>query len=307
MHLIEDAFQCICTLSTIDGGKRMIYQSPHHGIQAICKGLTKVTEAERQLPPRLQTLNHAILAIRDAPLTDQADINQMVEDSLSAIAFLAEHFKTSVSMLKFNILETFITLFSSLKGLPFQKLVTGSEKWLDDIKEGIYSILSSKVTDKQRDPAIMLSGFMLQNFGSTWVIGKGQTAGVFFELLVHIVKIEIRMILEDSSLLQAKHALLSGCYWITENIIEVIGSSYEEGNRQFGLEKLSRIQQSLYEIFQSIVWYLQECKDKNATSDAIAYESARILGIWLSEDTETLHQEIIELLPFLLALQTDIK
>ncbi len=55
-----------------------------------------------------------------------------------------------------------------------------SSNWIENIRIGLFSVLTGKVTEKYRDPAIILSSILLEKLKPSWIWGEKVTK--YFQL-----------------------------------------------------------------------------------------------------------------------------
>lgn len=112
---------------------------------------------------------------------------------------------------------------------------TNSENtfWPASVLKGLMDMLTSKLTDKQRNPALRLASVVLTTFGVDWIIRTSEdrnTANQFIVLLVHLSCIEIRMSLEDRTIdkILPKEEVIGSCYGIIETLVRFISGHHFE-------------------------------------------------------------------------------
>ena len=123
------------------------------------------------------------------------------------------------------------------------------------------------------------------------------------------------MHLEEQNLdiIMANSELLVACYYIVESAVSYLSNPE---NALSGILKQSRkIQQALNNAFAAILKFLHELSTNVLPNDPKKLEEAqmkyfvcatiRILGAWLSEESQALRDEVYDILPFILQLGSD--
>ena len=139
--------------------------------------------------------------------------------------------------------------------------------------------------------------------------------GRFFFVVLNLACIEVIMHLEEQNLdiIMANSELLVACYYIVESAVSYLSNPE---NALSGILKQSRkIQQALNNAFAAILKFLHELSTNVLPNDPKKLEEAqmkyfvcatiRILGAWLSEESQALRDEVYDILPFILQLGSD--
>ena len=139
--------------------------------------------------------------------------------------------------------------------------------------------------------------------------------GRFFFVVLNMACIEVIMHLEenDIDIIMANSELLVACYYIVESAVSYLSNPE---NHLSGIIKQSRrIQSALNDAFTAILKFLHELsttiipnEPKKMEEDQMKYfvcATIRILGAWLSEETQALRDEVYDILPFILQLGSD--
>ncbi|KAG8143072.1 hypothetical protein E2320_000348 [Naja naja] len=172
-----------------------------------------------------------------------------------------------------------------------------SSECLLPLYRGLASILTSKLSSSQRDPALKLSACLSQACSSAW-IPAGSSGSKFFALLVNLACVEVRLTLEelDLSEVDKKRELMAACYILME--LAIVECTREKGSLLQETQKVQLVG-ILEEALGAVIHYLRQVGQKKL-EDPFIFASVRILGAWLAEETSFLKQEICDLLPFLI-------
>jgi hypothetical protein len=297
--LLEDTLNCLFVISTSSDGRKFIFEAKC--IQSLAYLITTYS-SDKIMMLAVQLLHH-ILSFKEPFI--RAEI--ILPDITNILPLLSKVFRSNRTLLQFQILDTLILLLSFIG--PFIASIT-SQQWVEDIRQGLFTILSSKISEKQRNPAISLSSIMLEYLGEQWAMGEEGTpgsGGKFIELLIHFITIEIKVALEDPQ--PSKYLdTLSTSYWILEKFVIFLSHGEEDSNnlrlwKNLSADALYRTNQNFLAAFGCILEYLGACRDENKSTDPLALASVRVLGAWLAEETEGLKKETIAVLPFLLEVK----
>ncbi|XP_077193693.1 neurochondrin isoform X2 [Paroedura picta] len=210
-------------------------------------------------------------------------------DLMGVLGTLSTEFQKAEDMTKFQLCEALRHFVP-----PLLPLGSGC---LQSLYQGLSSILSSKLSASQRDPALKLAACLTQACGSEW-IPTGRSGSKFFALLANLACVEVRLSLEELDLAEVdkKQELVAACYILMEHAI--LECTREEGSLLREVQKVQLVG-ILEEAFAAVVYYLRQA-GREKLGDPFIFASVRILGAWLAEETSSLKQEICDLLPFLL-------
>lgn len=124
--------------------------------------------------------------------------------------------------------------------------------------------------------------------------------------------IEVIMHLEEQNLdiIMANSELLVACYYVVESAVSYLANP--ENQLSAVIKQSRRIQQALNNAFAAILKFLQELSKNILKSNPEKMEdpqvkyficaTIRILGAWLSEETQALREDVYEIMPFIMAL-----
>ncbi|XP_048356003.1 neurochondrin isoform X2 [Sphaerodactylus townsendi] len=276
--MINDVYQCLgAILATPKGPRELVNRG---ALVALCQAYVNHSYGYDQA---LQLLV-GLLTSAEAKCWLRAPSALMgVLDALSA------EFQKAEDVTKFQLCE-------ALRHFVPPLLLPGSE-CLQSLYQGLSSILSSKLSASQRDPALKLAACLTQAYGSGW-IPTGRSGSKFFALLANLACVEVRMSLEylDLAAIDEKQELVATCYVLMEHAI--LECTREEESLLQEEQKVQLVG-ILEEAFGAVVYYLSQAGWEKLT-DPFVFASIRILGAWLAEETSSLKQEICDLLPFLL-------
>lgn len=151
---------------------------------------------------------------------------QLIARSLPAVVALlpplAALFKQNQQALKFRVLDSLVATLSlllhekesspSLHATVNEEMerVTQSTLWAADIRHALNDLLVSKISTKERDPALMLVFLMMTHLGGHWLFvpiplatqgaKDAGAGGKFVSVAMNLVCVETRIILEDQEL-----------------------------------------------------------------------------------------------------------
>ncbi|OXA42705.1 neurochondrin homolog [Folsomia candida] len=185
--------------------------------------------------------------------------------------------------------------------------------WPSAILKGLVDILSSKITEKQRNPALRLASVMLSTLGVDWIIKKteqGPEAYQFLVLLVHLSCIEVRMALENRSLdkVMANDDLIGACYSIIETTVRFMSGTHFENLDEKQKEQVFHSLKGAYWAVLGFINQIQKEAMKNprkfwdARKKLLTCASIRCLAAWLADEAASMKEDVYKILPFMLAL-----
>nr|CAG4645382.1 EOG090X0266 [Lynceus sp. MCZ IZ 141354] len=178
--------------------------------------------------------------------------------------------------------------------------------WAKITLKGISDILSSKVNQSLRDPALHCAARLLELQGLEWSLSVGDVPKQFLLLLVNLACVEIRMKLEERTLAEAMTGgeLLMSCYTIVELFISFMVttpfSQFDDKQRDQVFCALKGAVNAVLEFFSHIVPSLTD--NPFNSEDPVTHflcASLRIVGAWFAEETSALNVNL-ELVPFYL-------
>ena len=300
--LVHDAYQVIMAIVSTKKGRQAFISN--RGIHFLCEITVKQTfQAEDALKLLLNILTvegHRCWAYHSGP----EDFNNLLMKFCREFAILHDD-------QKFELCDVIRTIVRS-----FPKNNFDEEPWLPLLQRGLHDILFSKITKKQRDPAMQLVASVIEVSDFEWCLtdnAETQERGRFFLIILNLATIEVIMHLEEQSLdeIMEKSELLVSCYYIIESAV-----AYMASDRLLLLDQRQRGQlyTALKNGFTSILGFLQELsltlKEQtyhleNHQKKYFVCATIRILGAWLSEETMAMREEVYEILPFILTLSNE--
>ncbi|XP_043915426.1 neurochondrin isoform X2 [Protopterus annectens] len=281
--VIEDAYQCLFAIAETPAGQQHLLD--HGSVSALC--LTYQSQnhghsrALQLLKILLNTMGFQCWKKSKSELMD-------------VFCMLCREFCQSEDSKKFELCEI-LSFF-----LPSPPSLTSSPLGIECLKNtytGLSSILKSKLTVSQRDPALKLSSCLLSDYGIDWILADSRRArSKFLSLLVNLACVEVRLYLEDTVLEEdERQAVIAACYGIIEfGMMTCINAETLLLTQE---QKLQLID-IMTEAFGAVVYYLKQV-DLERMHSPFIFASVRILSAWLAEETSSLKQEICDLLPFL--------
>ncbi|XP_070805868.1 neurochondrin isoform X1 [Pituophis catenifer annectens] len=276
--MIDDAYQCLrAILATPKGPRELINRG---ALSALCQAYVNHSYGYDQA---LQLLV-GLLTSAETKCWQRA-----TTDLIGVLTVLSAEFQKAEDMTKFQLCEVLARFVPPL-------LPPGSECLLP-LYRGLSSILTSKLSASQRDPALKLSACLSQACSSAW-IPAGSSGSKFFALLVNLACVEVRLTLEELDLTEVdkKRELMAACYILME--LAIVECTREKGSLLQETQKVQLVG-ILEEALGAVIHYLRQVGQKKL-EDPFIFASVRILGAWLAEETSFLKQEICDLLPFLI-------
>ena len=244
--LVHDAYQVIMAIVSTRKGRQSFIQN--RGIHFLCEITIKQTfQAEDALKLLLNILTiegHKCWAYHSGP----EDFNNLLMKFCREFAILHDD-------QKFELCDVIRTIIRS-----FPKNNFDEEQWLPLLQRGLHDILFSKITKKQRDPAMQLVASVIEVSDFEWCLtdnAETQERGRFFLIILNLATIEVIMHLEEQSLdeIMENSELLVSCYYIIESAV-----AYMASDRLLLLDQRQRGQlyTALKNGFTSILGFLQE-------------------------------------------------
>jgi hypothetical protein len=153
-----------------------------------------------------------------AAATDGPIIRDITKASTVFLNHLARITRQNQTKIKFHALKLAGSLISTVGSL----IPNDETQWMDDIRSGLKEILQNKLGDNERDVALTVSSIILQKLGPKWLIpsttsiklspsvtdaqdaNSSLSSGQFVTLLVHMACAEVRVRLDDETLIRPK-------------------------------------------------------------------------------------------------------
>ncbi|KAJ3412307.1 hypothetical protein HDV05_000965 [Chytridiales sp. JEL 0842] len=180
----------------------------------------------RQLAMQTLELLLSLISMDMAELVSSSEGQQKLLEDLSgsstiAMLTLSKVLKNDQTKLKFDALKLMGTLISSMGSLIRKDDTLGN-----NLRDGLMQIVQSKLGDAERDLALTVSSMVIQIFGPQWLLPlspilnlasssqnteskekkpKVLTHAQFTTLLVHMACAEIRVRLDDDTLIRPAH------------------------------------------------------------------------------------------------------
>ncbi|XP_066494569.1 neurochondrin isoform X2 [Tiliqua scincoides] len=275
--MIDDAYQCLgAILATPQGPRELVNRG---GLSALCQAYVNQSYGSDQA---LQLLV-GLLTVAETKCWQRA-----TSDLVRVLNILSAEFQKAEDLTKFQLCEV-------LPRFVPPRLSAGAE-CLQPLYRGLSSILTSKLSVSQRDPALKLAACLSQACGSKW-IPAGSSGSKFFALLANLACVEVRLSLEELDLTEVdkKQELVAACYVLME--LAIVECTREESSLLREAQKVQLVG-ILEEAFGAVIHYLRQV-GREKMEDPFIFASIRVLGSWLAEETSSLKQEICDLLPFL--------
>jgi len=300
--LINDAYQVIMVIVSTQKGRQAFISN--RGIHFLCEiNVKQIFQCEDALKLLLNILTiegHKCWTYHSGP-----------EDFNNLLMKFCREFSILEDDQKFELCDVIRTILRS-----FPKTNFDEESWLSLLQKGLHNIRFSKITKKQRDPAMQLVASVIEVSDFEWCLtdnAETQERGRFFLIILNLATIEVIMHLEEQSLddIMGQSELLVSCYYIIESAV-----SYMASDRLLLLDQRQRGQlyTALKNGFTSILGFLQELSVTlkehphhldDPKKKYFVCATIRILGAWLSEETMAMREEVYDLLPFILSLSNE--
>ncbi|XP_072103374.1 neurochondrin isoform X1 [Mobula birostris] len=283
--MIDDSYQCLQALSACSEGQRQLVTQGT--VSALCQAyINQCRGCEKALCLLVSLLN----------AMENICWNTSRPELLNVCNMLSEQFAAEEGNRKFelcNVMQHFLPSTCILKEDP---IFTAC---LKNCYTGLFSILNSKLSISQRDPALKLAGLLLAVYGSDWILaGNDDTRSKFLSLIVNLACVEVRICLEDPGLeaTYSKPDVITACYSIIEfgMMVCVLDDKVHLTEAETG--QLVKI---MVEAFGAIIGYLKQVNEEQLR-DPFVFASVRVLGAWMAEETSALKEDICEVLPFLI-------
>ncbi|XP_030074294.1 neurochondrin [Microcaecilia unicolor] len=216
-------------------------------------------------------------------------------DLVKVLSRLSRDFQKAEDMSKFKLCEILPRF------LPPSPLLMESSWGVEcqrSIYQGLARILSSKLDESRRNPALQLAGCLVSDYNADWILAESRLKNSkFLALLVNLACVEVRLCLEepDPGYADSRQNLITACYAAMELGIQ---ECTREESLLTEAQKLQLIA-ILQEACGAIMYYLNQVGWQRM-EDPFIFASVRILSAWLAEETSALKEEVCELLPFLI-------
>lgn len=182
------------------------------------------------------------------------------------------------------------------------------DDWPKKALLALESILSNRLGTVQRDHALVLTSRMLDLFGVRWGMKATPNPRTFLLLLINLACIEVRMKLEDKTMEQAIEAgdVIVACYLIMENFITfMVTQEFLEFDSKQREQAYCALKGAVGAILS--VLYQTSIEHDNTWKLPLAdlrtgfvYSAVRVIGCWLSEETTSMKDDVISVLPFII-------
>lgn len=235
--MIDDAYQCLnAILATPRGPRELVKRG---ALSALCRAYVNHSYGRDKA---LQLLV-GLLSSAEAKCWQSA-----ASDLMDVLNALSAEFQTAEDMTKFQLCEV-------LSHFVPPVLPPGSA-CLRFLYRGLSSILTSKLSASQRDPALKLAACLAQACDLDW-IPAGSTGSKFFALLANLACVEVRLSLEepDPADVDKKQELVATCYVLME--LAIMECAREEGSLLGEAQKVQLVG-ILEEAFGAVIHYLRQ-------------------------------------------------
>lgn len=220
---------------------------------------------------------------------------------------IALDFETDHTERKFELCIILQALLQSCRKDMISFATAKEESWPLSIHKGLSDILGSKISKKQRDPALKLTSVMMDLLGADWAMIDKDKPKIYFLLLIQLASIEVRMQLENKQFKDviANADLITACFIILEVSISYIVTD------QLELEQKEK--QSLYTAlkgaFATVISLLSSVSKMKALTDVkekiFVCALVRVLTAWLAQETSAMRPQVYAVLPYVLTIAND--
>ncbi|KAJ3035102.1 hypothetical protein HDV00_004324 [Rhizophlyctis rosea] len=241
----------------------------------------------------------------------------------SALQPLSAIFASEHTALKFRILQLLIQILSSTKTIHSNRLAHDLG-WEGNIRQGLKDIFGSKISQSQRELALVLSAIMIRMVGPTWMFGispdkKGKgterlSHAQFGTILLHIACAEIRVTLDDlpdtdyfDDTAQPAQ-ILPACYEILERTMRFLVDGQYDESEVLASDNLLSLRGALGEAFAAVGAFLvdrmtryQVKADFKVFDNIVTAFSIRASATYLGEVTDLPAKEVSHVIPALVA------
>ncbi|XP_029171157.1 neurochondrin homolog [Nylanderia fulva] len=220
---------------------------------------------------------------------------------------IALDFETDHTERKFELCIILQALLQSCRKEVISFATAKEESWPLSIHKGLSDILGSKISKKQRDPALKLTSVMMDLLGADWAMMDKDKPKIYFLLLIQLASIEVRMQLEDKQFKTVvdNADLITACFIILEVSIGYIVTD------QLDLEQKEK--QSLYTAlkgaFAAVIALLNSVSKMkpltNVKDKIFVCALVRVLTAWLAQETSAMRPQVYAVLPYVLTVAND--
>lgn len=240
--MIDDVYQCLsAVVATTRGPRELVTKGT---VSALCQAYLNGSYGS----DRALTLLLGLLAVAEARCW-QRDAPHL----LAVLSKLSNDFLMTEDMTKFELCDVLPHF------IPLSPLLTQDSqgcKCLHRLYKGLANILSSKLSQSQRDPALKLAACLVQACGSEW-IPAGSAGSKFLALLVNLACVEVRLTLEEPDPLEVegKKEVVTACYILIEMGIQECLREEKPLLEEMQKVQLMRIME---EAFGAVIFYLRQ-------------------------------------------------
>lgn len=299
LQVVREAYHCLKSVASVDKGKEALVTSG--AIFRLCELFANQAFNSDEALQIIGTIGFKLKS------KTWAKSPEAFADTMDRLTL---QFETDQSEQKFEICGLMAGIIPT-SNISTEEFYT--KFWPAAILKGLVDILSSKITEKQRNPALRLASVMLSTLGVDWIIKKteqGPEAYQFLVLLVHLSCIEVRMALEGRTLdkVMANDDLIGGCYSIIETTVRFMAGTHFENLDEKQKEQVFHSLKGAYWAVLGFINQIQKEAMKNprkfwdARKKLLTCASIRCLAAWLADEAASMKEEVYKVLPFMLAL-----
>ncbi|XP_029427876.1 neurochondrin [Rhinatrema bivittatum] len=281
--MIDDAYQCLNgILATPKGPRQMLCNET---LPCLCKVYLNRKYGWHQALDLLARLLTTIAA---------KCWKKCRADLVAVLSMLSKDFQEAEDVSKFRLCEI---LPRFLPPSPLLVEASWGVACLRSIYQGLARILSSKLSESQRNPALHLAACLTSDYGADWILAENRQQGSkFLALLVNLACVEVRLSLEepDPGYADSRQDLITACYAIMELGIQECTREESLLTEAQKLQLVAIVQEAC----GGLIYYLNQVGWQRM-EDPFIFASVRLLSAWLAEETSALKQEVCSILPFL--------
>ena len=282
--VISDFLHIMCSVSACVDGSRALLRST--AVDILCKYYESESDHSQRDLACLVLINLARLC----PDLFWAYKGSCINDFLSTIS---SNFVAVNTELKFKLATQITDLFSTMPSDV--SAVYANQPWMGNAVNALADILRSRISSKERNPALMLCHCLTEAFGFGWTTKGADVQGGrrrFPVILTSVSCIEIGMIsyedTQNDALVHEHDAeqlqLLLACFNILEKACACIADfDQEEGNSSpvFTFEDIQSLDASLKDAVNAVVGIVDKLLSRDDANDLLL-ACARFLGSWLN-------------------------
>ncbi|ESO99077.1 hypothetical protein LOTGIDRAFT_238919 [Lottia gigantea] len=288
--ILKDCYQCLYGLACCQQGQLYLIQS--NTVSCLVEVVIDQIEGDNQ-------------ALEILLILAGSHGNSMWNNQKSAcnklISYLSSQYIHKKDSTKFDVCKNLVSFISTLEKETVDS--NNDKQWLKDLITVLSSDIKNKLGVEQRQCLLLLISELVNKFTLSCLLSPFASDCKVVLIITHLVCIEVRMILENSTWqeMKEKTCLLCSCYLLLENIISHMTTGQPMG---FEEKQVLQVHASMVGAFNAVLFFLDEISTQRNKKwlDPLVTASIRVIGSWLAEETTALKHTIYKLLPFLIQL-----